>query len=66
MSNFPSKDRRMVLCATPVTLDGKPAKISGYNNPFATVSLASNGLSCEFAWETVDHIVSNRKGRFSS
>lgn len=51
---------------TPVTLNGNPAQVSGYHNDFATVTDMTTGLSCEWAWQTVAHIVKNRKGAFKS
>jgi len=56
----------MELCDAVVTLDGQPAKITGYNKPFATVSYKSNGLGCEWSWITVLHIVTNKNGEFKS
>jgi hypothetical protein len=41
-----------------VTLNGKPAKISGARRQFAMVAtLNSEGASAEFAWSTVARIV---------
>lgn len=40
-----------------VTLNGKRAVISGYRNDFATVSQWPEGLSAEWAWETVERII---------
>ena len=49
-----------------VTLDGKPAGIRGFNNPYATVCQLPTGLSYEYAWETVKHIVETKNGAFKS
>ena len=49
-----------------VTLNGKRATISGYYNDFARVADRITGLSCEWSWETVAHIVRNCDGRFKS
>ena len=59
-----SLSERATLCDTVVTLDGKRAKVSGYNNPFATVTQLDTGLSVEFAWETVRRVVVLRGGAF--
>jgi hypothetical protein len=48
-----------------VTLDGKPAVISGYKMPFATVTQLSTGLSAEWSWEAVERIVT-KGGDFQS
>lgn len=58
--------RRQELCNEHVTLDGKPAGIGGYVNDFAMVIALDGSNRVEFAWETVDHIVRNRDGKFKS
>lgn len=58
-------ERRTELCATRVTLDGKPAVISARLMRFAKVSQLNSSLSCEFAWETVDRVVL-KGGNFKS
>lgn len=57
---------RYKLIATPVTLNGNPAKISGAKLDFAVVTDMTTGLSAEWAWPTVEHIVTNRGGEFQS
>lgn len=47
------------------TLNGQPAYVTGYTLPFAKVYDKSSGLSCEFAWETVERIL-NTGGKFKS
>ena len=62
-----SIERRQELVQTrTATINGKPALISGWNNDFATVADIDTWLSCEFAWPTVDHIVTNKNGAFKS
>lgn len=56
--------RRQQLTSVPVTLDGKPARISGYNLPYAHVRNADTMV--EFAWETADRIVTSKDGAFRS
>jgi hypothetical protein len=56
--------RRQELVNATVTLDGEPAKVRGYNRPYASVR--SSTRSVEFAWETVEHIVTTRNGAFKS
>lgn len=58
-------DERRKLAETPVTLNGERAKITGISQQFATVRQIQSGLGCEFAWETVRHIVS-KGGAFQS
>lgn len=58
--------RRVELVNERVTLNDQPARISGIKNNFATVTQLGSGLGCEWAWGTVDHIVSNRDGKFKS
>jgi hypothetical protein len=45
------------------TLDGRPARVIGYENEFATV--ASSEASFEWSWSAVARIVS-KGGRFTS
>lgn len=59
-------ERRRELVDTHITLNGKPALVCGYRNAFATVVDLVSRLQCEFAWETVDDIITNRNGEFRS
>ena len=60
-----TREERIALTdATGITLDGAPARISGYNNSFATVRSADNAAT--FAWLTAANIVADRDGKFRS
>lgn len=59
-------ERRRELVDTDVTLDGEPALINGLRCTFATVRYLRNGVGCEFAWETVEHIITTGNGEFRS
>lgn len=59
-------ERRQELVAMPVTLNGERAVVGGYRLPFAKVTQLRTGLSCEFAWETVERIITIKEGRFQS
>lgn len=61
-----SLERRYELAGTPVTLDGKRAVIAGVKNDFATVATIPQGPRYEWAWETVEHIVTERAGKFKT
>jgi len=61
-----TKDDRYALCATAVTLNDRPARITGARLDFARVTDVATGLSAEWAWPTVAHIVRDGKGRFYS
>lgn len=61
LDTFPTLDERVALTQTPVTLDGRPARITGYRNDFAT----DPARSAEWAWLTVARIVA-RGGNFKS
>lgn len=64
--HFPTLDERVAFTGTPVTLDGRPARITGYRNAFATVtSVGDPARSAEWAWPTVARIVA-RGGNFQS
>ena len=56
---------REEMCNAKVTLDGKRAKVSGIRNQFATVRDMETGLACEWAWSTVERIIS-KGGAFKS
>jgi len=47
------------------TLNGKPAKICGFKNQFATVAQIDGPLAIEFSWEAVKRIM-NKDGKFST
>ncbi len=47
------------------TINGNRAIVSGYLNDYARVTDATSGLSCEFAWPTVERILS-KGGEFKS
>lgn len=49
----------------PCLLDGKPAKITGRNNQFATVATLPDGPSYVWAWPTVARIMEHDR-RFKS
>lgn len=49
-----------------VTLDGNPAKISGFKNEFATVwDVKDHSRSAQWAWETVYNIMKG-DGKFKT
>lgn len=65
--DMPTFEERAKLCEAEVTLDGEPAKVSGYRLPFAQVRRKDGkGGAVEFAWPTVAHVVANRDGAFLS
>lgn len=53
------------LCEATVTLDGRPAKIGGARNEFATVTALPDGPSYEWRWAAAAFIVA-RDGAFKS
>ena len=58
-------EEKRALCAEKVTLDDKPAVISGAKNLYATVTDFQSGLSAEFSWDTVKRVVA-KGGKFKS
>lgn len=51
-------EQKYNLIEARVTLDGKPAKVSGARKQFATVAtLDTDGPAIEFAWPTVARVV---------
>jgi len=61
-----AEDVRRKLCEVPATLNGEPARISGYRNDFATVTQLDSGLSAEWSWPAVRRIVEQRDGAFKT
>jgi hypothetical protein len=62
-----AEERKRELVETEnVTLNGVPARIGGWRCDFATVTQWPAGLSAEFAWQTVEHVVNNREGKFNA
>lgn len=60
-----SEKEKRDLVAAKVTLNGRPAVISGIKEKFAKVRQIPSGDSAEFAWHTVRHIV-GKGGKFKS
>lgn len=60
-----SLEERKALCQAVVTLNGEPAKVNGYANRFAAVTVKANGLSAQWSWEAVQRVVANG-GAFKS
>lgn len=56
-------EQRRDLGDTRVTLDGKPARITGFRLPFAWIQ--SNDDTVEFAWSTVARVVANDREFFT-
>lgn len=56
--------QRRTLGDTRVTLDGKPARITGFRMAFATIQ--SNEQDVEFSWESVAHVVACGGNFFSN
>jgi hypothetical protein len=48
-----------------VTLDGKPAKVVGFREPFAIIALMEGALRVEYAWETTLKVL-KKDGKFYS
>jgi hypothetical protein len=66
IENLPAHEtveQRCALGDIRVTLDGKPARITGFRMPFAQVQ--GGGESVEFAWRTVARVVQSG-GNFKS
>ena len=59
--------RRELTESVEITLNGQPAKITGYRKPFATVTDIATGLGAEWSWEAVANVVNGpSKGAFKS
>jgi hypothetical protein len=59
-------EKRRGFTDAKVTLNGERAKIGGIRNPFAMVSSLESGLSAEWSWETVEHVLTHCEGKFRS
>lgn len=58
--------QRIELEKHEITLNGQPARIGGILNDFATIGYMNGGMSAEFAWPTVKHIIENKNGAFKA
>ena len=66
LKEIPVEDR-IRLSEQAVTLDGKPAKVSGVYNQFALVWCKSTpGKGVQFSWAAVRSVIKTRGGRFKS
>jgi hypothetical protein len=54
---YPTRAERIALTETIVTLNGQRARITGYNQEFATVRASESGASGQWAWQTAARIV---------
>lgn len=61
---YVSIERRRELLEHEVTLNGVRATISGVKNDYATVTQMPDGLRADFAWITVERIITERNGEF--
>ena len=59
------REKRMEFCMAKVTLNGQRARVSGIQNPFATVTQFNSGLSAEWSWEAVERVIA-KGGNFQS
>lgn len=61
------EDRVKYTECTSLTLDGAPARVSGYLQDVATVRRKDGkGGGVEYAWATVKYVIENKEGRFRS
>ena len=59
-------EQRKEIMAQPVTLNGKPATVSGGMTKFAVIRQLGGGLSFEWSWSAVARIVKNKGGEFKA
>lgn len=60
-----TREEKARLCEAEITLNGKPAQITGAANRFATITERESGLSAEWSWPAVKLVV-DRGGAFLS
>ena len=63
---IPIERRRELAESTHITLNGVRAVVCGIQNDYATVAQLPNGERCDFAWPTVERIITNYNGDFVS
>jgi hypothetical protein len=66
MSNGVSIEDRRKLAEARVTLDGRPAVISGIQNDFAKVTVLDTGESYTWSWPGVKRVIETAGGHFKS
>ncbi len=54
------------MCATPVTLNGLPARVTRTGDGFAMITQVQSGLGAEWSWGTVRHVIQFKNGEFKS
>jgi hypothetical protein len=59
-------EMRRELVENDVKLNGQRARIVGVKNDFATVRQLPDGLSADFAWITVKHVIEHSNGEFNA
>lgn len=59
-------DDKRELCSQTVYLDGKPAKVSGARNDWATIYTLDGKSFAGFAWNRVERICREGGGMFAS
>lgn len=65
-SNIPY-EQRLAYCQSNVTLNGKPAAISGARCQFARVwELGNPTMSVEYSWYAVQRTIEERNGAFNT
>jgi hypothetical protein len=65
-TTYVSTEEREALMATPVTLNGRPALISGRLAPFAMVRTndGERAYVGEWSWHAVRHVIETNGGAF--
>jgi hypothetical protein len=57
---------RCDLRVKPVTLNGKPAVISGLMEKYATVTCLETGEHYQWSWPQVEYVITEKNGAFRS
>jgi hypothetical protein len=61
-----SEDKRRELAGHDVTLNGERAQVCGVKLDFPRIVQVKSGMSVEFSWPTVQHVIENSDGKFKS
>jgi len=62
---YPTLAARRAFCAAPCSLNGYPARVTGAQEAFATITDLASGLGAQWSWFAVERVLSG-DGAFRS
>jgi hypothetical protein len=59
-------ERKRELMAREITINGERAVITGIHEQFPRVESLRGAISAEFAWPTIERVITNSNGAFKA